>query len=84
MTFSTTLQYIFLQVRIYILQGVVSEGSFEQYVILGAHGFNAKSVSPAYIAHFLAQDFSHILDVFLVGVLLFTPHSRSILCTTKI
>ena len=34
--------------------------------------------------HFLAQDFSHILHVLLVGVLLFTPHSRSLLCTTKI
>ena len=35
------------------------------------------------IVHFLAQDFSHILLVFLVGVLLFTSYSRSILCTTK-
>ena len=26
------------------------------------HGFNVKSVSPAYNAHFLAQDFSHILQ----------------------
>ena len=46
--------------------------------------FNFKSVSPAYIAHFLAQDFSRILQVFLVGVLLFTPYSMSTLCTTKI
>ena len=41
--------------------------------------FNVKSLSLAYIAHFLAQDFSNILRVFLVGVLLFTPHSRNIL-----
>ena len=25
--------------------------------VSGAHGFNIKSVSPAYTAHFLAQDF---------------------------
>ena len=46
--------------------------------------FNVKSVIPSYIAHLLPQDFSHILHAFLVGVLLFTPYSRSILCTTKI
>ena len=40
--------------------------------------------APPYTAHFLAQDFSHILHEFFVGVLLFTPHKRSILCTTKI
>ena len=38
-----------------------------------AHAFNVKTVSPTYIAHFLAQDFSHFLRVFLAGVLLFTP-----------
>ena len=45
--------------------------------VSGAHRFSVKSVSPAYIAHFLAQDLhvSHILHVFLVGVLLFTPYS---------
>ena len=52
--------------------------------VSGAHGFNVKSVSPAYIAHFLVQDLSHILHVFLVGVLLFTPHSTNILCITTI
>jgi len=35
--------------------------------------FNVKTVSPTYIAHFLAQDFSHFLRVFLVGVSLFAP-----------
>ena len=48
------------------------------------HGFNVKSVSPAYIAHFLTQDFSNILHVFLVGVLLFTPYSRSVLRTAEV
>ena len=46
--------------------------------------FNVKSPSPAYNDHFLAQDSSHILHVFLVGVLLFTPYSRSVLCTAKV
>ena len=44
--------------------------------------FNINSVSPTYIAHFRAQDFSHILYVLLVDVLLFIPCSGSILCTT--
>jgi len=35
--------------------------------------FNVKTVSPTYLAHFLVQDFSHFLRVFLVGVLLFAP-----------
>ena len=35
------------------------------------------------IVHFPAQDFSHILLVFLMSVLLFTSFSRSILCTSK-
>lgn len=35
--------------------------------------FVIKWVIPAYIVHFPVQDFSYILYVFLVGVLLFTP-----------
>ena len=31
-----------------------------------------------------ARVFCHILHLFLVGVLLFTPYSRSSLCTTKV
>ena len=37
------------------------------HIASGADGFNIKSVSPTFIAHFLAQDFSHILHIFLVG-----------------
>ena len=33
-----------------------------------SRGFNVKFVSPAYITLHMAQDFRHILDVFLVGV----------------
>ena len=53
--------------------------------VCGAHGFNVKTVmSPTYITHFLPQDFSHFLRVFLVGVLLFTPLSWNVICTTKL
>ena len=51
-------------------------GSTQQLVlrnVCGAHSFNVKIVSPTYIAHFPAQDFSHFLRVFLVGVLLLAP-----------
>ena len=51
----------------------VSSASETMRKVCGAHGFNVKTVSPTYIAHFLSQDFSHFLRVFLVGVLLFTP-----------
>ena len=45
---------------------------------------HVKFMNLAYIAHFLAQNCSHIQQIFLVGILLFTPYSRSILRTAKI
>ena len=77
--FSNTCQTLVL---LLVTNQLTHQHIYESNLILGAHGFNVKSVSPAeYTAHFLAQD---ILHVFLVGVLLFTPYIRSILCTTKI